>query len=166
MGRVREARQPPTGGSGSSGSRRSSTWCPSCGGSARPNEIIAVATEVLPAGLRPAEHDDGEREDDDKDGIGLRVEGDAWRVALFAWSRPDLLPVVWAQRRWRWTAGQPAPSIPLELAVAWLAEDEGIDVAAEALADLADAHLFGHEHGLTVGYPGGHPGRAEHAGTV
>lgn len=139
---------------------------PELRGLGKPAEIIAAATEVLPAELRPAEHDDGEREDDDEDGIGLRVEGDAWRVALFAWSRPELLPAVWAQRRWRWTAGQPAPTIPLELAIAWLAEDEGIDVAAEALADLADAHLFGHEHGLTVGYPGGHPGRAEHAETV
>ena len=31
-----------------------------------------------------------------------------------------------------------------------LLEDHGIDVTAEALADLADSEIIGHEHGLTI----------------
>lgn len=129
------------------GFHRLNELVPELKGLTKRDERVAVCTEVLPVELRPAEHDDAESEDDDEPAVTLVVDPDAWAVAQRSWWHGDGLRLV--PGRWRRMA------VPLELAVCWLLEDHGIDVAAEALADLADAELTGHEYGLAVGYPGG-----------
>lgn len=124
-----------------------------------PPEIIAVCTEVLPAECRPERFDDSELEEDDEDGnsdVGaqLRVDGEAWEVCQMAWWRPDRLPWIWAVRRRRWLDGHVGATVPLELAVAWVIEDEGLDIAASALASLCEGRIWGDELGLWVALEG------------
>lgn len=102
----------------------------------RPVEVIAVCTDVLPEELRPPRYDDTESEEDDGDGEMLVIPSDVWEAAQFAWWRADTLPWTWARRRLSWLDGHHGPPVPLELAMAWMVEDEGLDQAAEALRSL------------------------------
>lgn len=130
------------------GFHRLNELVPELVGLTKRDERVAVCTDVLPVELRPAEHDDAETdEEDDEPAVTLTVDPDAWAVAQRAWWHGDGLRLV--PGRWRRLA------VPLELAVCWLLEDHGIDDAAEALAELADAEIVGYEHGLTVEYRAG-----------
>jgi hypothetical protein len=115
-------------------------------------ERIALCTAALPEELRPERHDDAEQGDDSEatDAPALDIDGDAWREALRAWWSPTRLPWAWTQRRAQWVGTTSAPPIPLELAVAWLAEDEGIAAAAQIVADLAGATITVDDLGFTL----------------
>lgn len=114
----------------------------------RPVEVIAVCTAVLPEELQPERFDDQESEEDEGEGELLTVGGDVWEAALMAWWRGHA-PYRWLLLR-RSLYGGDGPAVPLELAVAWLAEDHGVEVAAGAVAELAGAELVGDETGLVV----------------
>lgn len=127
-----------------SGFHRLTTLVPELKGVATRNERVAICTEVLPEELRPERLDDAEGEDDGEPATMLTVEPDAWAVAQKSWWQGHGIRLV----PWRWRR----MAVPLELAVVWLIEDHGLDDAAEAVADLAGADLFGTEHGLTIAY--------------
>lgn len=117
----------------------------------RAQETIAICTDILPADLRPERYDDAEvDEDDDEEGLMLAVEGPAWEVIAHAWYRADRLSYVWARRRHGWLGGHQGCAVPIELAVLWMIEDEGVDAAAAALADLCGGEILGTEMGLTI----------------
>ncbi|MGE3361759.1 MAG: hypothetical protein AB7O92_34495, partial [Acidimicrobiia bacterium] len=125
-----------------SGFHRLNQLVPELKGVGGRNERVAVCTDVLPAELRPDRLDDSEQEDDGEAAATLTVAPDAWAAAQRAWWHGDGVRLV--PGRWRRMA------VPLELAVCWLLEDYGIDVAAEAIADLGDAEIHGHADGLVV----------------
>lgn len=100
------------------------------------NERIAVCTELLPAELRPARHDDAEESTEDgeeqPEGEMLTVEAEPWAAAQRAWWG-DRARLPLAFHRWR------CSHAPLELVVCWIAEDCGVSVAATAAAELVGA---------------------------
>jgi len=126
---------------------------PELAGVDRPAERIAVCTAVLPEELRPARYTDAEDDDDqaDDDAPMLTVTAEAWRAARRRWFQPATVPTHWHRRRMRWLDGAHGPPVPLELAVSWLAEDDGLEVAAYALAELAGCSVTGDATGWAVG---------------
>lgn len=135
---------------------------PELKGLTRPNEVIAAATEILPAELRPERADDAELEedtptgpagDDEDQGQILEVGGDVWSAALMAWWRSHGATWAWQRRYQRWLDVQAHPILPLDLVVCWVAEDDGLDAAAELIADLAGAAVVPDDRGLTVVWP-------------
>jgi hypothetical protein len=141
---------------------------PELKGLTRPQEIIATCTELLPAELRPERFDDSEVGEDSEEcddaGAQLRVESDAWETCQMAWFRQDRLPWIWAVRRRHWLDGHAGAVIPLELAVMWTIEDEGLDIAAGALAKLCGGGICGDELGLTITAVAGSPIRRQDVG--
>lgn len=120
----------------------------------RPADRIAAATDVLPVELRPERTLDAETEEDVEDGERLTVAGDVWSAALYAWWRGEGGPVPWARRRREWLDDPHSGALlPLDLAVAWLSEDDGLEAVAHVLADLAGAEAQRDAYGWTVTYP-------------
>jgi hypothetical protein len=74
------------------------------------------------------------------------------------------LPWIWAVRRRHWLDGHAGAVIPLELAVMWTIEDEGLDIAAGALAELCGGGICGDELGLTITAVAGSPIRRQDVG--
>lgn len=114
----------------------------------RPADVIAKATEILPPELRPEESGDAEAEEDDgTPGQFLEVDGDAWSAAVYAWFRWEAVSLGQAVKLRRWVGCSDVPLIPLELAVAWMGEDDGLRAAAEYVADLAGAVVIEDDDG-------------------
>lgn len=134
------------------GFRRLNDLVPELRGITRPVERIAIAVEVLPPELRPPRHDDAEEDDAQADEGRplLIIDSNAWAAAQATWFRPDRVPPHWHQRRWRWLDGRAGPLLPLELATAWVAEDEGLAAAAGAVAELCGAVVVADDRGLVV----------------
>ena len=132
------------------GFRKLKTLVPELKDAHRAPDKIAVCTEVLPEELRPERYDDSETDEEDAEGLIVDVDEEAWEVAVHAWYRADRLPYIWARRRLRWLGGRPSAPVPLELAILWMIEDEGVDEAAAALADLCGGTLYGTVSGLTI----------------
>lgn len=130
-------------------------YVPELNGKDRPADIIAAATEILPVELQPEQNTDAEAEEDDgTPGRLLEVDGDAWSAAIYRWFRGERAAYYWARRAHRWLGTQDGPPLPLELIVVWLAEDEGLDVAAAVIADLAGAEVEQEDDGrLVVAFP-------------
>lgn len=116
----------------------------------RPNERVAVCTDLLPEELRPERLDDLEDSSDVDGGQLLTIDSPAWEAAQMAWWRADRLPWVWAQRRRSWLDGHVGSPIPLELAVAWIIEDEGLSAAADAVAGLCGGEIAADDIGMTI----------------
>lgn len=117
----------------------------------RPADVIAKATEILPVELQPERNADAEAEEDDGEpGRILEVDGDAWSAAVYRWWRGEAVSIATVVRAWRWMGTGDAPILPLELAVAWMAEDDGLEAAALFVADLAGADVAVEDDGRMV----------------
>ncbi len=123
-------------------------------------ERIALCTELLPEHLQPPRADDTEQQGDEdpsaegdgeaQPGSVLMVSQEAAVAALIAWMsrRGAPRPVGWTAALNRWFSGGSPCQVDLWLAVAWLADEQGLELAARAVAELAGADVgideFGH----------------------